>query len=152
MPADRRPFSVSANRVLSEQSQTYRLRCCRLQQDGFPSKSELVTADTYWPEDMYLQLNGQIVETRLPLHHKDYLAIDLTKFIRPGWVSILHLKDLLLIRENIADKRRCLGPRPPSSPHSSLYGWGEARRAIALPRSPTCHRVRRLRSLSCSRE
>ena len=72
------------NRVLSEQSQTYRLRCCRLQQDGFPSESEWVTADTYWPEDLYLELNGQELETRLPLHHKKYLPIDLTKFIRPG--------------------------------------------------------------------
>lgn len=72
------------NRNLSESSQTYRLRCCAKPPKGFLTESDWTMADTHWPESMYLDLNGHQLQPRRPLHHKKYLPIDLTSFVKPG--------------------------------------------------------------------
>lgn len=71
-------------RLLSETSRTYRLRCCALPAQGFPNENAWVVADTVWPESLFLELNGRMLEMRRPLHHKKYLPVDLTAFLRSG--------------------------------------------------------------------
>jgi len=71
-------------RVLSEDSRTYRLRCCALPAQGFSDESAWMVSDTVWPDCLYLELNDRILEMRRPLHHKKYLPVDLTSYVKAG--------------------------------------------------------------------
>lgn len=76
-------------RVLTEASNTYRLRCAAYPPNGFPDESTWVVADNYWPENLFLEFNNVPLEPRRKLHHNRYLPIDLTDHIRPGqnWIK-----------------------------------------------------------------
>lgn len=77
------------SRPLTENSHTYRLRCASYPSDiGFPSESTWVVADNYWPENLYLEFNGVMLEPRRKLHHNRYLPIDLTHLVKHGENSI----------------------------------------------------------------
>lgn len=71
-------------RTLTEESLSFRLRCCTCPANGFKTESSWVIADNYWPDELSFQLNGNNLETRRKLHHGRYLPIDLTEFIRQG--------------------------------------------------------------------
>ena len=71
-------------RTLTEESYTIRLRCASGTSKALESESSWMEADNYWPDNLYLQCNGQVLETRRKLHHNRYLPIDLTTLINPG--------------------------------------------------------------------
>lgn len=71
-------------RIIDETSYTFRLRCAAVTAKGFPSESAWVEAENVWPDNLYLQCNGQFLEPRRKLHHGRYLPIDLTEYIKPG--------------------------------------------------------------------
>ena len=71
-------------RMLNETSQTYHLRCAVLPPDGFPDEKTWIGAEHTWPDDLYLDLNGVMLEPRRKLQHGRYLPIDLTAHIRLG--------------------------------------------------------------------
>ena len=71
-------------RNLTEDSQTYRLRCCAITPGGFPNEVAWVGADTVWPDNLFVDFNDVMLETRRKLHHGRYLPIDLTSYIKPG--------------------------------------------------------------------
>ena len=72
------------SRTLTENSYTIRLRCASGSSKALNLKSSWMEADNYWPDNLYLQCNGQMLEPRRKLHHNRYLPIDLTAIVKPG--------------------------------------------------------------------
>jgi hypothetical protein len=72
------------SRTLTEKSYTIRLRCASGTSKALKSESSWMEADNYWPDNLYLQCNGRMLEPRRKLHHNRYLPIDLTALIKPG--------------------------------------------------------------------
>lgn len=70
--------------TLDPSSLTYRLRCIAIPPQGIPDERTWMQADTVWPDALFLDLNGEMLETRKKLHHGRNLPIDLTPHIRPG--------------------------------------------------------------------
>ena len=71
-------------RVLDESSQTVRLRCAALNVKGSPEQNDWAEADNSWPDNLYLECNGVMLEPRRKLQHNRYLPIDLTTYLKPG--------------------------------------------------------------------
>ena len=71
-------------RKLTEHSNTFRLRCAAITTKGFPDEKTWVEADNVWPDDLFLEVNGTMLEPRRKLHHGRYLPIDLTAYVKPG--------------------------------------------------------------------
>ncbi|KAK5698562.1 hypothetical protein LTR17_023552 [Elasticomyces elasticus] len=72
-------------KTLTEASLQYRLRCCKHDKNvGFQTLSSWVEADNVWPDTVYFDLNGEMLEPRKKLQHGRYLPIDLTHLVRPG--------------------------------------------------------------------
>ncbi|KAK5111192.1 hypothetical protein LTR85_012241 [Meristemomyces frigidus] len=72
-------------RLLQDGTVTFRLRCCREDRlVGFPDLSSWVTSECYWPETVYLDVNGKPLEPRRKLQHGRYQALDLTPYLRHG--------------------------------------------------------------------
>lgn len=70
------------SRTLTETSQLYRLRCAACPQSGFPEESAWTVAENYWPDELFLECNGTILEPRRKLQHGRHLPIDLTHLIK----------------------------------------------------------------------
>ncbi|KAK3708816.1 hypothetical protein LTR37_011337 [Vermiconidia calcicola] len=71
-------------RKLTEHLNTFRLRCAAITMKGFPDEKTWVEADNVWPDDLFLDVNGTMLEPRRKLHHGRYLPIDLTAYVKPG--------------------------------------------------------------------
>ena len=71
-------------RIVDRNSQTIRLRCSARPPKGFTKEHAWVEADNVWPDNLYLQCNGHILEPRRKLHHGRYLPIDLTSYVALG--------------------------------------------------------------------
>jgi hypothetical protein len=82
MPSDR-PGAPGA-RSLSEKTYTIRLRCAFGTDKALASESSWIEAENYWPDNLYLQCNSNILEPRRKLHHRRYLPIDITPVVKPG--------------------------------------------------------------------
>ncbi|EMC98577.1 hypothetical protein BAUCODRAFT_145646 [Baudoinia panamericana UAMH 10762] len=72
-----------SNMLLSESSKSYRLRCCPAT-GGFGSLGSWMEAENQWPDALYFDFNGRMLQTRRKLHHGRFLPIDLTPYVRPG--------------------------------------------------------------------
>jgi len=73
-----------ASRILAQGTTTYRLRCIRDPPSGSTDKAALATADNLWPESVYFEMNGTILETRRKLQYGRYLPIDVTTMLKEG--------------------------------------------------------------------
>ena len=71
-------------RVLDEGTRTYRLRCCATTTAVIQRESEWMTAENVWPDELFLSLNGHMLEMRRKLHHGRHLPIDITPFLGLG--------------------------------------------------------------------
>ena len=71
-------------RKFKAESLSYRLRCIYTKPGTSKClESEWVISDTAWPEVIFLEINGEMLEIRRKLHHGKDQPIDITKFIKP---------------------------------------------------------------------
>ncbi|KAK3049681.1 hypothetical protein LTR09_009103 [Extremus antarcticus] len=82
-PTGTGPDGSFPRRHLTTSTRTYRLRCIVTPKDT-SSEKQWVEADNFWPENLYINCNDELLETRRKLHHNLYLPIDITSFILPG--------------------------------------------------------------------
>lgn len=71
-------------RILNDSSNLFRLRCCAIPKAGYETEGAWVTADNYWPDFLFLELNGVQLEPRRKLYHSRHLPVDLSSHVRPG--------------------------------------------------------------------
>ncbi|KAI1098919.1 hypothetical protein F4804DRAFT_102592 [Jackrogersella minutella] len=62
-----------------------RVRCVnRNKSQTPPNDKEWVTADTTWPEHIFMELNGRTLATRRKAHHSKDLPVDISSFVGSG--------------------------------------------------------------------
>ncbi|KAF2017713.1 hypothetical protein BU24DRAFT_344609 [Aaosphaeria arxii CBS 175.79] len=71
-------------RVISQDSQLFRLRCITWNKSQPPSEHEWATAPTSWCPSAYFTFNNQPLEMRKKIHYGKSLPVDLTPMIKPG--------------------------------------------------------------------
>lgn len=79
-----RDLGYVSSRALSEDSRLFRLRACWNPSRGFQSEAQWVLADTYWPDDFFVEVNGKSLELKRPLHYKKYLPADVSDVVKTG--------------------------------------------------------------------
>lgn len=89
--AARRPLRVQptvinepASLQVEQGTKIFRIRCV---QGSLPTEADWrnwPTKGTYWPSDVYVECNGEMLEERRKLGHGKDLPIDVTRFIKAG--------------------------------------------------------------------
>ncbi|MCJ1299046.1 hypothetical protein MMC08_001837 [Hypocenomyce scalaris] len=79
------PSGAPSTRTMCLGSQTYRLRSFEHTAIGSAyHESEWVVAETTWPANILISMNGTYLETRRKLHHGKDLPVDVTPYITEG--------------------------------------------------------------------
>ncbi|KAI1416237.1 hypothetical protein F5Y13DRAFT_129213 [Hypoxylon sp. FL1857] len=82
---EKRPGDVLPVNRFSSGSLRFRVRCCyRAKSSGPFSESTWVTADTTWPEHVFMELNRNTLSVMRKAHHAKDLPIEASSFIVPG--------------------------------------------------------------------
>lgn len=77
------PHNARALRKIGLDSSQYRIRCTALQTDT-PNAYEWVTADSVWPQHIFIEVNKNVVSVRRKGQHGKDLPVDITPFVLPG--------------------------------------------------------------------
>ncbi|KAK5171310.1 uncharacterized protein LTR77_004454 [Saxophila tyrrhenica] len=72
------------NYSLDRTSQQYRLRCVAVPPNDFPDDQSSIEAETFWPDNLYIDFNEKMVESRRKLHHGRHAPADLTDRVYEG--------------------------------------------------------------------
>ena len=122
----------SPSRTLSETSHLYRFRCAKLAKpEDVSDDGLLATADTFWPEHAYFQVNSTTLEPRRKKQWGKDLPVDITHLIKAGqnsirvlWnygpnykdsVNYASVVEFVSIQSHQAIKQRCLSSQSISS-------------------------------------
>lgn len=87
----------------------YRLRCCRARSEGeATTESDWVTRDTYWPTNIFINFNDNVVPVRRQSHNGKDLPVSITHLVRVG-VNKLQVAIPDTVHQSTFSKRHVLG-------------------------------------------